>query len=277
MAEASFIRRIVDNLMARSSSAVAEGTARHDMLFAAIETRHRMRLLEDAKVPAAKAVCDLVHDLRWVFEQAYPRAVTVDFEASAIRVTPVVGRTYENLLKFSGDVTNFPLYVEYRDDCADAEELRAAAVAVLKDSNAMERIERMISSTADHVASRSSTFEDALEVFSKGETSRRVAENERLVRPHAKAAADELSRLAAHRSNGTVRVEFNDGRIEYRSSHAMMLLADLLGEQAFPIMFNSRVLGSGNDLALALRSAFAQQLQSGAFETFVREAAEPSF
>jgi hypothetical protein len=247
------------------------------MLAAALETRWRIREREARHVSAARAVCDVVHDVRWVVDTVYSGRLSVDFEDRSIRLkSPISGRQAD-LLTLEADATAFPLHVLYRDDCADEAELRACVVSIFSDRLVMDRIEALLSSSPGLIASKSVSFEGAMSLFINGEERRRAHGQALLVAPFAAAAAEDLDRISSERSEGRVHVVLDRGRIEFHSELATTLLADLSSEETFPVVVGGETVGNGEGLYKALRRIFVQHLEDGKFESFLREAKNPSF
>ncbi|WP_327211226.1 hypothetical protein [Rhizobium leguminosarum] len=277
MSAASLFRRIFSRSNRRAVAASSECVLREDMLASALETRWRMKERETEKTGAAQAVCDVVHDVRWVVDSVYSGRLTVDFEAGSIRLKSPLSERRVDLLTLEGDLSTFPLSVAYRDDCANETELRTTIVSIFKNSMTMGRVEELLSNTPGLLASKSVSFEDAMDLFVIGEERRRAHGQAQLVGPFAISAAEELDRVVEDRSDGKVRVVFDGGRIELKSDHAMMLLADLSSEETFPIVAGGAVAGSGEALSELLRRLVLERLDDGSFESFLREAKHPSF
>jgi hypothetical protein len=276
MSAASLFRRIFRRSN-RRGAASSECVLREDMLAAALETRWRMKERQTEKTSAARAVCDVVHDVRWVVDSVYSGRLSVDFAAGSIRLTSPLSERNVDLLTLQGDLSAFPLPVAYRDDCANETELRACIVSVFGNSMTMGRVEELLANAPALLASKSTSFKEAMNLFANGEERRRAHGQSQLVEPAARSAAVGLDQIAEPQSDGRVRVVFEGERIVLKSDHAMMLLADLSSEETFPVVVGDTIAGCAEALSQQLRRILLQHLQDGTFESFVREAKNPSF
>lgn len=254
---------------------VQQPLAMRDMLLAAYETRLLLQKSVAARRPAAEAVADLVHEIRTILDQLYGGRLVVDYAAQSVRV--VSGARHYDLISFSNEPVAYPLHVYYHDDCADEQELRALAMSLFRNERTMAKLDELAEAPLLTLAAGTETFDALMDGFLDGEKFRKSQIEAHDVVPAVERAAGELGRLAAEESDELVNVMHFQGRIVFKSSHAMMFLADVGFQKSFPVVIDGRVAGNAAELDAALRRLFVAKLADGTFESFVREAKAPSF
>lgn len=270
------LKTILNRLRRRETDTVhVAALTRSDLLLSAYETRIRLQERALARLPAAEAVAALVHDVRYVLGELYSGRLVVDFAANSVRVFS--GSKHYDVISFSDEPSTYPLHVFHQDDCADETELRALAMTLFRNERIMTKLDELAQAPFETLAKGSASFEALMDGFLDGEKLRKSRIEAHDVAPAAERAAGELGRLAAAESDGLVNVVHFQGRLVFKSSHATLLLADVARQESFPVVVDGRVAGSASDLDLALRRLFVAKLADGSFESFVREARNPSF
>lgn len=277
MSPAALLRRLVSRLRAGSSMPPSvPSLERGDLLAAAAEARERFLARAAAKKTAAQSVAALVHDLRWVVESLFPGRLSVDLSARSVKVTSIATGKDFDLVSFESDLDSFPLHVFYDETCFDEAELRLFVADTLRNQDVIGLLVEMASDNADFIA-LGKDFDDVMERFLEVDRRRKALASNQEIAAFAVEAARDLDRLVYPKSEQRVWIRYEKGRIEFRSNHATMLLADLSAGHAFPIVVADEVVWDMAALHLVVRKAFARALGDGSFDSFLREARDPSF